>query len=128
MILAADRGDFAPQIQRGQRIVEQYSRREWVLEGLGTSLKSWPETSSRPDCPGFALLLLASQYMKPVPFEAPGLGNVALVLAQQGWNEREVRLIRDGWAMTTLIKPDVVSDLLERPSPADPRWYDPTFY
>lgn len=128
----ADKGEYAAIIDKATEIAVRIAPEEWILEDLGTSLKGFSdeaqESRSTPQTIGFSFLVLLSQFLKPVPFPAPGLGNVAQAVTLLNWDRKDVDLLRNGMATTTLLKPDLVENPLERPPSDDPRWHKESHY
>lgn len=134
LVEMADRGDFDAVRKTGEEVALMLRRSEWILEGLGTTLKGdvkqYAIDDNDPFLTGYAFLILLSQYLTPLPFQVKGRGYIQRALRVLGWGERDVSAFTLGKSHTTLLKPELVSDPLERPAPdqEDPRWSDPAYY
>jgi hypothetical protein len=126
----ADEGNYSAVNAKAKEIASQINAETWILEDLGTTLRGFFTSSNIPisQTTGFSFLVMLTQFLKPIPFSAPGLGNVAYTAGQVGWSEHDTKLLSRGIATTTLLKPNLVLDKLERPPADDPRWHDASYY
>jgi hypothetical protein len=125
-IQQADEGNYKAILQRARSIPSRISPQEWILEGQGTSLAEL-DASPGPWRTGAAFLVLLSEFLRPNPF-ARSIGSTGLIVSHFGWSERDIKLLSEGMATTSLIKPEQIPDPLQRPPAGDRRWYDPAYY
>lgn len=130
----ADNGEYDAVRMAAEEIIQQLRSEKWILENRGTTLTSGlvPKglDQNHPTVTGFAFLIIFSQYLKPIPFKIKGMGYIEQATRVLGWNEREISMFTVGQSHTTLLKPELAPDPLERPTPDpnDSRWNDPAYY
>jgi hypothetical protein len=126
----ADAGEHSSVVAHANEIAGRPGGRKWILEGHGTGLGELKRRTG-PELTGFAFLVLLSTFLKTVRSDIArpsAFPSAARALKQIGWTERDADLLAQGLATTVLLKPDLVQDPLQRPSPRDDRWEEPTYY
>ncbi len=127
LIEQADIGNVEMIIKRAKSIVDSQST-EWILEGLGTSVTLLNDPPG-PWLTGFAFLVLLSKYLKPNPFGyGSTTGLVRIVVDYLGWDQYDVKLLKNGMTTANLFKPELVADPLNHHHPDDQVYDDPATY
>ena len=128
----ADAGNYEHLLKQARKVADAIPPGGWILEGQGTILQEvYSTTAEPPTRVGFAFLLLLSQHL--IPYTEDGAEDVSLSAMAEaatylGWNTRDIMLLDDGMSLTALMKPELVDDPLQRPSPGDSRWFLPSYY
>ncbi|MBN8592811.1 MAG: hypothetical protein J0M33_13690 [Anaerolineae bacterium] len=128
----ADRGEYISIVQRAIQIANSIHPEKWILNDLGTTLNGFSESEiakfSQSHATGFSFLVLLSQYLTLPPIPSPRFNNIHKVINLLKWDNRDITLLMKGATTTALLKPDLVSDLLERPPADSSNWNDPAYY